>query len=334
MTVHFEKRVLVTGGAGFIGSHFLHRFVLQYPQYHFTCIDKLNYASNFENISDLQNLNNFKFIKLDLSESFEQLYEFLVTNFHQTEITEFINFAAESCVDRSLRDPLYFTRNNILATQNLLECYRALRNKYKDIDFRFIHISTDEVYGDISINTTEDTVLCPTNPYAATKAALDLIIKSYQYSFKLPVTILRPNNVYGPNQYPEKIIPLIIKCLKEQTLIPIHGDGSNRRRYLYISDFLDAIEVVWHSIRQDSLGETYNIGGCDEIDNISLVKLICQRYFKNPNVNFTKHVQFVKDRGYNDSEYSTNSDKLKALDWEPTITLDKGIDKILEKEFK
>ncbi|EGW34835.1 dtdp-glucose 4,6-dehydratase [Spathaspora passalidarum NRRL Y-27907] len=328
MTIHFDKRVLITGGAGFIGSNFLSYFVRKYPNYHFTCIDKLNYASNFENIADLLQLNNFKFIKLDLSESFETLYSMLVTNFHQMEITDFINFAAESCVDRSLISPLYFTKNNILATQNVLECYRELRNKYShQYKFNFIHISTDEVYGDINQNTDEQGTLCPTNPYAATKAAIDLIIQSYQYSYNLPITILRPNNVYGPNQYPEKIIPLTIKCLQEQSPIPIHGDGTNKRCYLYISDFLHAIDLIWHS--GISTSEIYNIGGDCEIDNNSLVKLICQKVFKTNSVDHTQYIQYVKDRGYNDKEYSINNDKIRQLGWKPVVVLPEGLDMII-----
>ncbi|RLV92175.1 hypothetical protein JA1_003395 [Spathaspora sp. JA1] len=315
MTIHFEKRVLITGGAGFIGSNFLNYFVRKYPSYHFTCIDKLNYASNFDNIADLQQLNNFKFIKLDLSESYETLHTILVTNFPQTEITDFINFAAESCVDKSFISPLYFTRNNILATQNLLECYRELQSKYRQqYKFNFIHISTDEVYGDINQTANkENSILCPTNPYAATKAAIDLIIKSYQYSFNLPITTLRPNNIYGPNQYPEKLIPLTIKCLQEQKPIPIHGDGTNKRCYLYILDFLDALDLLWHSQDSSTSGDIYNIGGDCEIDNNSLVKLICEKFFKTKSIDYTQYIQYVKDRAYNDKEYSINNDKISQL---------------------
>ncbi|RCK60909.1 Uncharacterized protein PB2B2.11 [Candida viswanathii] len=263
MTIAYDKRVLVAGGAGFIGCNFLTYAVPKFPHIHFTCIDKLNYASNQAIIKRLEAFPNFRFTQLDLSENLEQLLDLT------RDITDIINFAAESCVDRSFLDPVYFTRNNILATQNLLECHRLNRNvKY------FLHISTDEVYGDQRDNVNEDDhFMNPTNPYSASKAAIDLIIQAYQHSYKLPITILRPNNVYGPLQYPEKIIPLTIKCLHENKPIPIHGNGTHKRRYLYVLDLVSAIEIVWRN-QEVTTNQIYNVGGTDVLDNISLVRLI------------------------------------------------------------
>lgn len=314
MTVTYTKKVLVTGGAGFIGCNFLSYIVPKYPQVHFTCIDKLNYASNSHIIKQLELLPNFCFIQLDLSESLEKLLD--ITR----DTTDIINFAAESCVDRSFLEPLYFTKNNIFATQNLLECHRLNRN----INY-FLHISTDEVYGELVSNVVEDDHLMnPTNPYSASKAAIDLIIQSYQYSYKLPITILRPNNVYGPLQYPEKIIPLTIKCLHEKTPIPIHGNGTNKRRYLYVLDLVLAIEIIWKS-QQITTNQIYNVGGTDELDNNSLVNLI-MNVFQTPG-----EIQYVKDRKYNDSSYSIDTTKLAALGWEPKISITQGLE--LCKQF-
>lgn len=314
MTISYSKRVLVSGGAGFIGSNFLNYMVLKYPRIHFTCIDKLNYASNPYIMNQLESFPNFHFIQLDVSECLEQLLE--ITR----DTTDIINFAAESCVDRSFVDPLYFTKNNVLGTQNLLECLRCNHNiKY------FLHISTDEVYGDQHSNVGEDEhFMNPTNPYSASKAAIDLIIQSYQYSYKLPITILRPNNVYGPLQYPEKIIPLTIKCLYENKPIPIHGNGTQKRRYLYVLDLVQAIEIVWekHSMTTNQI---YNVGGTDELDNNSLVKLIMKVYQK------PGEIQYTEDRKYNDINYSIDTIKLTKLGWTPQISITQGLE--LCKQF-
>ncbi|EMG46857.1 SPBPB2B2.11 Uncharacterized protein PB2B2.11 [Candida maltosa Xu316] len=307
MTLTYTKRVLVSGGAGFIGINFLTYMVRKYPEYHFTCIDKLNYASNTGVIDDLQKYANFEFIQLDLSENLETLLQ--VTK----ETTDIINFAAESCVDRSFDNPIYFTKNNILATQNLLECHRLNSN----ITF-FLHISTDEVYGDNDDHAKEGIAnLNPTNPYSASKAAIDLIINSYQYSYNLPITIIRPNNVYGPLQYPEKLIPLAIKCIQENTPVPIHGDGTNKRKYLYVHDLVLAIETIW-SKQEQTINQIYNIGGTDELDNVSLVKLIF-RIFGDGTINY------VKNRNYNDIKYSIDTTKVRKLGWEPKISLEQGL---------
>lgn len=319
----FDRTVIVTGGAGFIGSHFLKTFVRKYPNSYFICIDKLNYASkDLHNISDIQSYDNFKFIQLDLTEK-HQLFQYLDS---LSSITDIINFAAESCVDKSFKDPLYFTYNNILSTQNILEYYRLYSNPLK-----FIHISTDEVYGEQIENdiVKEDDKLNPTNPYSATKAAIDMIIKSYEYSYNLPITVIRSNNVYGPGQYPEKIIPTAIEKLTMGQPIPIHGDGSNKRSYLYIDDFINAIDLLYG---QQTSG-VYNVGSPFEMDNLSLVKLIISLYYNIHNnqtlINIDDHITFVKDRNYNDLRYCIDYSKLKNLGWNPTIDLKTGLQTLI-----
>ncbi|KAI5949669.1 GAL102 [Candida margitis] len=309
----YTKRVLVAGGAGFIGGNFLLRFVRQYPDYYFICVDVLNYASNYETLRPLERFENYKFIKMDLSEDTEQLLQ-LTGNYG---ITDIINFAAESSVDRSFLSPTFFTKNNILATQNLLECHRTSPEQIQT----FIHISTDEVYGDEVVRASEKSPLNPTNPYSATKAAVDLIINAYTKSYKLPITVLRPNNIYGPGQYPEKLIPLTIECGETNRPVPIHGNGKNERRYLYISDFLDAVDITWH--RSDCAGETYNVGGDVEhegsIANNELVSLI------NDVFGCSVDIEYVKDRNYNDLDYSMDTEKLRKLGWRQKVTLHEGL---------
>ena len=351
----YDEYFLVTGGAGFIGSHFLEYFVIRYPNYHFTCIDKLNYATNQNTslLSKIMEYPNFHFIKMALSADYPVLYNFLVTEYRKNRITNIIHFAAESCVDRSFSNPLYFTANNILGTQNLLECTRLLITKFPEVKdrFRFIHISTDEVYGEQNEGerVDESSKLNPTNPYAATKAACDLILKSYYYSYKIPIASIRSNNVYGPRQYPEKIIPMTLSKLecyvrqyprsdKMAHKIRIHGDGSNKRAYLHIQDFIQGIELIWMKFREEQsasypekqiINQTFNIGSEDEIDNLSLVKFICDTYLNKKlslsNLDYSNYIEFVKDRNYNDSRYSINYNKIKKFGWNPTIDLKSGI---------
>ena len=303
---NYTKRVLVSGGSGFIGFNFLSREVRKHPEYYFICVDVLNYASNYKLLKYLERFENYKFVKLDLSEDVEPLLQLA----KQYQVTDIINFAAESCVDRSFDSPVFFTKNNILTTQNLLECHRLLQIH------TFIHISTDEVYGDEIKEATENSPLNPTNPYSATKAAIDMIINAYVKSYKLPVTILRPNNIYGPGQYPEKLIPLVIECGKKSRSVPIHGDGTNERRYLYISDFLDAMDILW---RKNECVGIYNVGGGEVIDNNSLVSVI------NKVFGYSTEIEYVKDRNYNDIDYSIDTSKLRKLGWRQKVTLHEGL---------
>lgn len=336
MTV--RSSVLITGGAGFLGSHFVNYVVEKYPNVHFICVDKLNYASHYStNLIKVLNNINLKFIEKDLSCELEYLQNLIKIH----NVSQIINFAAESCVDRSFQSPLYFTTNNILATQNLLECCRLSDHKIS-----FLHISTDEVYGEQEIGqyVDENSKLNPTNPYSASKASIDLIIQSYIYSYKLQITILRSNNVYGYGQYPEKIVPIAINTLdrifqngKQSLKIPIHGDGHYKRTYLYVTDFLKAVELLWNQNgKGNCFGEIYNVGGDDdnedyEMSNLDLIRFICDCYFKKYNIKdrADNYIEFIKDRNYNDSRYLLDCSKIKALGWSPTITLQSGIPKIL-----
>lgn len=325
----FEKQVIVTGGAGFIGSHLLTTLVAEYPNHNFICLDKLNYASkdlvNLKHLLDTKPAN-FQFIQTDLTDK-DRLFSLLNdTSKSYCPITDIINLAAESCVDKSFEDPLFFTYNNILGTQNLLEYYRLFGHD----SINFIHISTDEVYGE---QLPDDVVnewdkLNPTNPYSATKAAIDMIIKSYEYSYNLPITIVRSNNVYGPNQYPEKIIPTAILKLCQNKKIPIHGDGKNKRSYLYIDDFIDAIELLYTK----QIPGIFNVGCPFEIDNLSLVKLIISLYKNEHNINPDDFIQFVKDRNYNDSRYCIDYSNLTRLGWNPKIDLVTGLTRLLNHQ--
>ncbi|WEJ92839.1 dTDP-glucose 4,6-dehydratase [Yamadazyma tenuis] len=279
----YDKTVLVTGGAGFIGSNLLRSLIHKYPSYFFLCIDKLNYAS-----VDLKTITatNFKFVKLDLTNLPD-----VKSSLDVHKVTDILNLAAESCVDRSFESPLYFTTNNILSTQNILEYVRV------NPHIRLVHVSTDEVYGEqLDTKKVDETgKLNPTNPYSATKASIDLIIRAYEYSFGLKSTIVRPNNVYGPGQYPEKIIPMALHNLKLGNPILLHGDGHHKRSYLYISDFIEALDLIWHS----NLYGIYNVGSPHEISNLELIRLILQLSQRKEPID--TYVKFVKDRNYNDS---------------------------------
>lgn len=308
----FEKHVLVTGGSGFIGSNLLECFTGKYPNYFFICIDKLNYASI--DMRRLQKLN-FKLIELDIVD-----YKKLTEVLDEYPISDIINLAAESCVDRSFKDPLYFTTNNILSTQNLLEYIRLHQN------IRFVHISTDEVYGEQTLEdqrVKETDILNPSNPYSATKAAIDLIIKSYEQSYGLKSSIIRSNNVYGPNQYPEKIIPMTIHSLKTNKKITVHGDGHHKRSYLYVTDLISAIDLIWHT---NSYG-IYNVGSPYEITNIDLVKLIVRLFKKDSNS--SEYIVHVKDRNYNDIRYLIDYSKMLELGWCPKVDLETGLNRLV-----
>ncbi|CCE82130.1 Piso0_002828 [Millerozyma farinosa CBS 7064] len=357
MTDVFDQCILVTGGAGFIGSCFLENWVMKFPNIQFTCIDKLNYVSDHSTkyISNLLKLPNFNFVQKDLAIEFKYLHSLLVEDYEINRITGIINFAAESSVDRSFTSPLDFTQNNIISSHNLFECARLLLEKYPEVrnKFKFLHVSTDEVYGEQALreHVAECSNLKPTNPYAATKAAIDMIAQSYIYSFHLPITIIRSNNVYGPNQYKEKLIPMVLDKLQryENQLeakepitekITIHGNGTNKRTYIHVQDLIAAIEILWMKMDDDLesgsrkvLTQTYNIGTTDEIDNLSLVEYICDIYFAQRlpslDVDYNSLITFVKDRNYNDSRYALNFDKMTELGWKPSIKLTDGIKQLV-----
>jgi len=317
------KTLLVTGGAGFIGSNFINSFCRNYPEIQLINLDALYYCGDETNIDEkIRNSTNYKFIHGNL-----QSYELLKYIFTNHEITHIIHFAAQSHVDNSFTDSLQYTKDNILGTHNLLEISRLhCKNLQK-----FIHVSTDEVYGE-SMNfideqhKTEQSVLCPTNPYAATKAGAELIAQSFHHSFNMPIIITRGNNVYGPNQYPEKLIPKFINLLKENKKVTIQGDGTCVRAFLHSVDTANAFETI---LLNGKLGEIYNIG-CDnhmEYSVLDVAKLLIRKIQKTEN--YDQWIEYVEDRPFNDKRYYISNQKLKDLGWNVTVDFNDGLDKLI-----
>lgn len=322
-----QNTLLVTGGAGFIGSHFINEIFKNYNKINVINIDALYYCSNLNNINEsVKNNKRYTFISCNLKNMNE-----LKNIFEISKITHIIHFAAQSHVDNSFSESLEYTQDNILGTHNLLECSRVYNNIKK-----FIHVSTDEVYGDSLLDIkerkkTENSVLCPTNPYAATKAGAELIASSYFHSFNLPIIITRGNNVYGPNQYKEKLISKFIYLLKNNKKVTIQGDGSCLRSFLYITDTVDAfIKILENGV----IGEVYNIG-CDNGMEYSVldVSKILIKNIKNDD-NYEEYISYIEDRPYNDKRYYISNDKLKKLGWEIKVDFNTGINKILESYLK
>jgi dTDP-glucose 4,6-dehydratase len=317
-----EKTILITGGAGFIGSHVTRLFATRYPGYRIINLDALTYAGNLENLVDLEALPNYSFLKGDIVDA-----DFINRVFEEHRPDAVIHLAAESHVDRSILDPLSFINTNIIGTVNLLN---ACRNIWKDnLDGKlFYHISTDEVYGSLGDEGlfTEETSYDPRSPYSASKASSDHLVRAYYHTYKLPVVITNCSNNYGPNQFPEKLIPLSINNIKNMKPIPVYGKGENVRDWLYVGDHAEAIDRVFH---QGKNGETYNIGGNNEWMNIELIKLLCEimddRLQRAPGTS-AGLIEFVKDRAGHDLRYAINAGKIKdELDWEPTVTFEEGL---------
>lgn len=319
----YKKRILVTGGCGFIGSNLLKYMVPKYPEYQLINYDCLTYAGNLENVKQIENSPNYIFIKGDITDFNE-----LNINFNKYNITDVIHLAAESHVDRSIENPDIFAKTNILGTLNLLN---AAKFKWRDNfnEHRFHHVSTDEVYGslDMDVNNKfkETTPYNPHSPYSASKAASDHFVKAYHDTFGLNVTISNCSNNYGPNQFPEKLIPLIINRLENNEKIPIYGKGDNVRDWLYVEDHVKAIDIIFHNGKN---GETYNIGGNQEKTNLEIVKTIINSYnqIKNTNIKFDDVVTFIEDRPGHDKRYAIDSTKLQTeLNWKPEALFNKHI---------
>lgn len=316
--------LLVTGGCGFIGSNFINYYFYQNPHSHIFNLDAMYYCANEMNIKkEIRESERYKFIRGNLC-SFDLLTHLLTEH----KITHIIHFAAQSHVQSSFEDSLQYTQDNILGTHTLLEAVRKCR--LRDL-VKFIHISTDEVYGESMLEDHEEkkneqSVLCPTNPYAATKAGAELIAKSYYFSFKLPIIITRGNNVYGPNQYPEKLIPRFIKLLKEDHPVTIQGDGSNVRAFLHAYDVATALELI---LKKGEIGEIYNIGSDDHLEYTvleiahKLIDLI------KPNEDHSKWIQYVEDRPFNDKRYYISNEKVKNLGWKISKDFDEGLLELL-----
>mgnify|MGYP001184412204 FL=1 len=289
------KKIVITGGAGFIGSHIVNYFYNTYKKSHIVVIDKLTYAGNLNNLGPLLRNKRVKFVKADICN-----YKIMKDALSKTDLL--INAAAESHVDNSYGNSKIFSKTNIIGTHTLLEASRYNRVK------KIIHISTDEVYGDIRKGKcNEEAHLNPTNPYSASKAAAEMIVKSYINSYKLPIIVLRPNNIYGIRQFPEKLIPKSIYLLSKLKKVPLHGNGKNIRHYLSVNDFLTALNIVL----KKGKNETYNVGSDISYTNFKIVNTIC-KYLK---LNTEHYIEFVDDRPYNDSRYAIDYKKIKKLNW-------------------
>jgi dTDP-glucose 4,6-dehydratase len=322
-----KRTLLITGGAGFIGSHVVRRFVSKYPEYLIINADKLTYAGNLENLTDIESEKNYRFEKTDIVEKQSVLDLFGKYNFDGV-----IHLAAESHVDRSITGPDEFVFTNIVGTVNLLN---AALNKWKSAfeGKLFYHISTDEVYGSLGKMGlfTEKTAYDPKSPYSASKASSDHMVRAYNHTFGIPVVISNCSNNYGPNQFPEKLIPLVINNIKTSKPIPVYGKGENIRDWLYVEDHASAIDLIFHSGR---VGETYNIGGNNEWKNIDLILLLCQIMDKKLNRMAgisEKLITYVKDRPGHDMRYAIDSTKLqKELGWSPIPEFAVGLEKTID----
>ncbi|WP_418508823.1 dTDP-glucose 4,6-dehydratase [Corallibacter sp.] len=317
-----NKKILITGGAGFIGSHVVRLFVEKYANYHIFNLDALTYAGNLENLKDVEDKPNYTFIKADIVD--ENVINAL---FEEHKFDGVIHLAAESHVDRSIKDPLAFVKTNVIGTMNLLN---AFKNIWKD-DFsgkRFYHISTDEVYGTLGETGlfTETTPYDPNSPYSASKASSDHFVRAYGETYKIPYVITNCSNNYGQNQFPEKLIPLFINNILNNKALPVYGDGNYTRDWLYVVDHARAIDLVFH---KGENAETYNIGGFNEWKNIDLVKLLCNQMDKKLNREAGTSealITYVKDRPGHDLRYAIDASKIKdELGWEPSVTFEEGL---------
>ncbi|QEK12492.1 dTDP-glucose 4,6-dehydratase [Crassaminicella thermophila] len=322
------KIYLVTGGAGFIGSNFIKYMFKKYKHIKIINVDKLTYAGNLENLKEVKNHPHYKFIKADICDK-----KAIENIFKANDIDYVINFAAESHVDRSIKDPSIFAKTNVLGTVNLLNCAKAAwetNNGFK-LGKKFLQVSTDEVYGSLE-NTgyfTETSPLDPHSPYASSKASADLMIKAYFDTYKMPVNVTRCSNNYGPYQFPEKLIPLMIYNCLNKKILPVYGDGLNIRDWLYVIDHCKAIDLV---IENGKLGEIYNIGGHNERTNIYIVKTIIQYIKKNVDPTITENlIKFVEDRKGHDRRYAIDPTKIRnELGWKPKTSFEEGIKKTIQ----
>ncbi|NLY23447.1 MAG: dTDP-glucose 4,6-dehydratase [Bacteroidales bacterium] len=319
------RNILITGGAGFIGSHVVRLFVNSYPHYQIINLDKLTYAGNLANLEDIEEKPNYRFVKADICD-FEQMREIVKTH----QIDGIIHLAAESHVDRSITDPFSFARTNVLGTLNLLQAAKEQWDGRKD-DKLFYHVSTDEVYGTLGFDNklfTEDTAYDPHSPYSASKASSDHFVRAYHDTYGLPVVISNCSNNYGPYQFPEKLIPLFIDNIRHNKPLPVYGKGENVRDWLYVEDHARAIDLIFH---EGGVGETYNIGGFNEWKNIDLIHILIKttdRLLGREEGASEKLITYVTDRAGHDLRYAIDASRIKnELGWEPSLQFEEGIEK-------
>lgn len=321
-----EKRILITGGAGFIGSHLVKWMVANYPQYQIYNYDALTYAGNPESLRDIEKAPNYQFIHGDITD-----LPFLRTTFKENKITDVIHLAAESHVDRSISDPFIFIKTNVMGTANLLHAAKEAWGK--ESGHLFYHISTDEVYGSLGEEGffTEETAYDPRSPYSASKASSDHFVRAFHHTYGLPVVLSNCSNNYGPHQFPEKLIPLFIHNILENKPLPVYGEGKNIRDWLYVEDHVGAIDVIFH---KGIIGQTYNIGGHNEWKNIDLVLLLCE--LMDEKLGRTEGasaqlITYVKDRAGHDMRYAIDASKVKnELGWEPSLQFREGLSKTID----
>lgn len=322
------KNILITGGAGFIGSHLVRLMVNKYPQYRIINLDALTYAGNLENLRDIENETHYTFIKEDICDAvaIDRIFE-------EHKITDVIHLAAESHVDRSIADPLAFVQTNVLGTVNLLNAARKFWKGKSADQVRFYHVSTDEVYGSLGEEGffTENTAYDPRSPYSASKASSDHFVRAYSHTYGLPVVISNCSNNYGSFQFPEKLLPLFIHNIMHNKPLPVYGKGENVRDWLWVVDHCQAIDIIFHKAAP---GTTYNIGGWNEWKNIDLIHLLCKQMdakLGRPEGTSEKLITYITDRPGHDMRYAIDASKLeKDFGWKPSVTFEQGLDTTID----
>ena len=323
-----KRNIIITGGAGFIGSHVVRLFVNNYPHYNIINVDKLTYAGNLANLKDIEDRPNYKFKRLDICD-FEDLYQL----FQDENIDGVIHLAAESHVDRSIKDPFTFAKTNVMGTLSLLQAAKLYwESRPEGYEGKlFYHISTDEVYGALDFDDTlftEETKYDPHSPYSASKASSDHFVRAYHDTYGMPTIVTNCSNNYGPYQFPEKLIPLFINNIRTRKPLPVYGNGENIRDWLYVEDHARAIETIFH---RGKIADTYNIGGCNEWRNIDLIKVIIatvDRLLGNPEGHSIDLITYVTDRPGHDTRYAIDASKLRReLDWQPSLQFEEGIER-------